>query len=136
MTWLHVFPSTVQCMPLLFQPTLPTFLIPHAHIFSNAPPLNGVPRSLHYLYCICIEGGLVLDYRWCLFIIVDAYSLSCPIQIRPPASQGKQSARLVNYSACIVHYKYSFAFTHNIISKELKDRKRPKVANTKISYIT
>lgn len=97
---LYIFPSTVQWMPLPFS-TQPDCLpnITHLHSFKCVP-LNEVPRSLHYLYCICVVRDLVLGYRQCLYCVCI---LSCPIQIRPPASPAapiKQSAShcLANYS--------------------------------------
>lgn len=134
---LYMFPSTDHWIPLPFS-THPDCLPHTTHLHSfKCVAVNKVPRSLHDLYCICVMCDWVLSYRQCLFIIVYAYPLSCPIQIRPPASpaaQVKQYAShcLANYSACLVQcYKCSFAFVHNI-SKELKDISRPKITNPKV----
>lgn len=115
---LYMSPSTVQCMPLpcsIHPDCLPN--ITHLHSFKCVP-LNEVSRCLHDLYCICVVCDWDLGYRQCLFIIVYAYPLSCPVQIRTPASPAarvKQSAShcLANYSPGLVqHYKCSCALTH------------------------
>lgn len=131
---LYIFPSTVQCMPLPFS-THPDCLLHLAYLSNVLHKMESLdPCTIYIAFVWCVICFLVINS---VYLLLWTY-IHCPVPSRLDCQLPKVSslppAALANYSAYIVQrYKYPFAFTHNNISKELKDIPRPKLTNTQVS---